>query len=208
MNVFILKEVEILGVRETKKKELQEKILKAAKELFLEEEFDQVTMSKIAKRAGVGLGTAYNYYASKEELYLVAGGTAYILGAESDIDSMPDSVEELIDIIVDEMKKMTTIEKSSWRVSLSSLTKAAEKKPELFLELVEIDHLFIEKVKVVINKLQTKGDLKADVSVSLLVELIYDAIFTSLLFYFYSEEETVEELFNKISDKLLMLLKA
>ncbi|MDT2813544.1 TetR/AcrR family transcriptional regulator [Vagococcus carniphilus] len=196
-----------MGVRETKKKELQEKILKAAKELFLEEEFDQVTMSKIAKRAGVGLGTAYNYYASKEELYLVAGGTAYILGAESDIDNVPFSVEELINTLVNEIKKMTGIEKNSWRVSLSSLTKAAEKKPSLFLELIEIDHLFIEKVEEAINKLQTKGDIKADVSVSLLVELIYDAIFTSLLFYFYNEEETVEELSNKLSDKLSMLLK-
>lgn len=196
-----------MGVREAKKKELHEKILKAAKELFLEEEFDQVTMSKIAKRAGVGLGTAYNYYASKEELYLVAGGTAYILGAEAVMENMASSVEELVFILVDEIKKMTRIEKSSWRVSLSSLTKAAEKKPSFFLELVKIDYLFIEKIKKNIVNLQAEGCVKSDISVSLLVELIYDAIFTSLLFYFYNEEETVEELSSKLSDKLLMLLK-
>lgn len=58
-----------MSLREQKKKELQEKIQVAARELFLEKEFDQVTMSQIAKKADVGLGTAYNYYGSKRNYF-------------------------------------------------------------------------------------------------------------------------------------------
>ncbi len=48
------------------KKEL---ILLAAIEMFLEKDYYQVTVVEIAERAGVGKGTVYEYYSSKEVLF-------------------------------------------------------------------------------------------------------------------------------------------
>jgi AcrR family transcriptional regulator len=48
------------------KKEL---ILLAAIEMFLEKDYYQVTIVEIAGRAGVGKGTVYEYYSSKEDLF-------------------------------------------------------------------------------------------------------------------------------------------
>ncbi|MBO0442780.1 TetR/AcrR family transcriptional regulator [Vagococcus fluvialis] len=109
-----------MSVREQKKKELQDKIQAAARELFLEKEFDQVTMSQIAKKADVGLGTAYNYYGSKEEIFLIAGGTAFIFGQGIDATGITN-VATLISVLVSELTKLAQIERTVWRNSLSSL---------------------------------------------------------------------------------------
>src|SRR5690348_9289181 len=45
------------------------RILQAAVELFTERDFHQVLMDDVADRAGVGKGTVYRYFPTKEELY-------------------------------------------------------------------------------------------------------------------------------------------
>ncbi len=47
----------------------REKILLAAVDMFLEKDFYQVTITEIADQAGVGKGTVYEYFSSKEVLF-------------------------------------------------------------------------------------------------------------------------------------------
>jgi len=51
---------------------LRERILNSAAELFAEREFDLVLIDDIAARAGVGKGSVYRQFRSKEELYAAA----------------------------------------------------------------------------------------------------------------------------------------
>ncbi len=53
--------------REVGKK--KEQVLLAAVEMFLDKDFYQVTIVEIAERAGVGKGTVYEYFSSKEDLF-------------------------------------------------------------------------------------------------------------------------------------------
>ncbi|THB61123.1 TetR/AcrR family transcriptional regulator [Vagococcus silagei] len=196
----------MMGVREDKKKQLQEKIIASARELFKVKDFERVTMSQIAENAEVGLGTAYNYYASKEELFLLAGGTSFIFGEVLQFSQPMDSPKTLIDEIIAGFNQLAEIEKTSWRQSLSSLTKAAEKKPAFFLELVAIDHQFVAKVSNALKELQEQNILSAEMNHEILAELMYSTIFTSFLFYIYAEEQTVTELNSIIKYKLMHLL--
>jgi len=54
----------------TKAEETRSRILAAALELFRRRGFDQTTMREIAAEAGVALGSAYYYFASKEALVM------------------------------------------------------------------------------------------------------------------------------------------
>ena len=45
-------------------------IFNAGRELFCSKGFKDTNVSEIAKLAGIGVGTFYNYYSSKEELFL------------------------------------------------------------------------------------------------------------------------------------------
>ncbi len=48
---------------------LESKLIKTAEILFIEEGYDAVNIRSIAKSSNVAVGTVYNYFSSKEELY-------------------------------------------------------------------------------------------------------------------------------------------
>ena len=54
-------------IREFERRE--QEILSAALELFAGERWESVTVTQIAKQAGIGKGTVYKHFASKDEIY-------------------------------------------------------------------------------------------------------------------------------------------
>lgn len=61
-----------MGLQERRKREKENRrnaILKAARKLFFEKGFKQVTVESIAKKAELSKGSIYLYYNSKEEIY-------------------------------------------------------------------------------------------------------------------------------------------
>ncbi len=58
------------GRRQTQKQERREKIFKTAMELFETQGFEKVTVTDIAKAAGVSRGTVFNYYPYKEAILI------------------------------------------------------------------------------------------------------------------------------------------
>ncbi|HEX5432782.1 MAG TPA: TetR/AcrR family transcriptional regulator [Candidatus Angelobacter sp.] len=59
----------VLERREREKTELREKILEAARELFLSEGYDRVSMRKVAEKIEYSPTAIYLYFADKEELF-------------------------------------------------------------------------------------------------------------------------------------------
>jgi AcrR family transcriptional regulator len=57
---------------------LRERILSSAMHLFAQTEFDRVTIDEVAERAGVGKGSVYRQFGSKEELYAGAVVNGFI----------------------------------------------------------------------------------------------------------------------------------
>ncbi len=58
------------GLRERKKRQTRQYISDVATGLFLERGFDAVTIAEIAEAADVSVNTVYNYFPSKEDLFL------------------------------------------------------------------------------------------------------------------------------------------
>ena len=57
------------GLRERKRLETRRRIAEAARSLFFERGFDAVTVAAVADRADVSLGTVFNYFPAKEDLF-------------------------------------------------------------------------------------------------------------------------------------------
>ncbi|MGI5239475.1 TetR/AcrR family transcriptional regulator [Dactylosporangium sp. CA-139066] len=57
------------GLRARKKQRTRQALSEAATELFAARGFESVTIAEIAARADVGVGTVFNYFRSKEELF-------------------------------------------------------------------------------------------------------------------------------------------
>ncbi len=58
------------GIRETKKRETRRSILEAAVRLFGERGYEKSSIEQIARAAGVGKGTIYGYFRSKDEIFI------------------------------------------------------------------------------------------------------------------------------------------
>lgn len=58
------------GLRERKKAQTRQTISDVATRLFMERGFDAVTLAEVADAAGVSVKTIFNYFGSKEDLYL------------------------------------------------------------------------------------------------------------------------------------------
>ena len=58
------------GLREQKKKATRAAIMEAAINLFGERGYESTSVSSLAKAAGIGKGTIYSYFASKNEILL------------------------------------------------------------------------------------------------------------------------------------------
>lgn len=59
-----------LGIREQRKRLTREDLLQAAKEMFEERGYDNVTVAEIAAGAGVSVKTLFQHFRSKEDLLL------------------------------------------------------------------------------------------------------------------------------------------
>jgi AcrR family transcriptional regulator len=63
-------EIESLGLRDRQKRERERRIVRAAERLFAKKGYAEVAMEDVAARAGLAVGTIYNYFESKPALLL------------------------------------------------------------------------------------------------------------------------------------------
>jgi len=58
------------GIRATKKRQTRKAILDAAIKLFAEKGFEETSIEELAREAGIGKGTIYGYFTTKQEIFL------------------------------------------------------------------------------------------------------------------------------------------
>ncbi len=95
------------GVREQKKLQTRKAILDAAIRLFTENGFEQTSMDELARAAGVGKGTIYGYFKTKEEIFL-AYCEAEIDFSFAALDRKLDENAPLVDQLVAQMMGQLT----------------------------------------------------------------------------------------------------
>ncbi|GIW44554.1 MAG: TetR family transcriptional regulator [Candidatus Binatia bacterium] len=85
-----------------KSDQIREAIVHGAAEVFSRREFHEVLTDDIAARVGVGKGTLYRYFRSKEELYLAAigDGLRELHGSVTEVLSQPSPLVPTIERLV------------------------------------------------------------------------------------------------------------
>ena len=143
----------------------RESILQTAIELFCDYGFEKTKISEVAVKAGVGKGTVYEYFKSKDELLyesIKAMITHYNKGFSKIITSDKDFKEKLYEYL-----NHTRILFYRASVGINWINKNPPKELSNLRELIQkeqeyINTLLIEEIKKCIEK----GELRSDINIS------------------------------------------
>ncbi len=170
--------------RARKKEEVRRRIGRAAVELFRERGYEAATVEEIAERADVAKGTVFNYFPRKEALLEVAGLAM---------------LEDLRDRLGAVTKWRGTARQQLRRLYMS-LAEVAEHDPELArailsehmtqvhrpLEDDEVGESVREMMRSVIATGQDRGEIRKDLDVEQVVQVLQAAHFVSLVVWLAS----------------------
>ncbi|MFF2289079.1 TetR/AcrR family transcriptional regulator [Peribacillus butanolivorans] len=98
----------------------RQKLLEAAKEIFLEEGFQAAVISQMIKKANIGYGTAYVHFKGKEDLLIVLMENVmeqfYEIAETSFFPKSKDEAERIINKQANDFLKMAEAERNMMQV--------------------------------------------------------------------------------------------
>ncbi|RCW58725.1 TetR/AcrR family transcriptional regulator [Halanaerobium sp. ST460_2HS_T2] len=115
---------------------LEEEIARSSLKLFKKNPYQNVSMRRIASEAGIAVGTLYNYYSNKWELYIGVfeeswKETYQILSANCK-NTDNDYLKNYIEVLYSEMKEKKSIVRELFRYIMNDLEIGEEEQKEKF----------------------------------------------------------------------------
>jgi len=179
------------GLREEKKQATKAAIMEAAITLFGEQGYENTSISALAEAAGVGKGTIYSYFKSKNEILLAF--------CEEELAFIHEEIRQKLDPDAPLLKKMVFLFMSEFRY----ITKNREFGRTLMRELIfpreitveksrELDNQFISLFVSIAQEAREKGQLRKDLDLVLICGHFY-ALYLLTVSVWYSERLRTEE---------------
>ncbi|AUB58528.1 MULTISPECIES: TetR/AcrR family transcriptional regulator [Methanobacterium] len=199
------------GLRERKKKASEEKITSSASEIFLKKGYHDTTMEEIAAKADMGVGTLYNYFKSKAEIFISIMVKESLIN-ETDDEELDFTIEkDPATIIIDYMLRYTayieSFDKKLWIELFAAILGNANQDNMVFAGLVNMDFLLIQKLEHLLNSLKEKGKLPQSFKSNEAAYTIYSIIITQIMMYIYVEGATFEVYKKNVGNQIHFLFE-
>lgn len=198
------------GLREQKKQATRKAIMEVAKVLFLEKGYEATSTELVARRAGIGSGTLFNYFSSKAEL-LVEVMRAEFSGMEERMDvsfEVQETAEATVrNYLTKRLEGFSLLEKKLFRELIVASLNAYQSKPEFLQSLMQLDFMFIEELVDLLKEIRRIGKLPDNFEIEIAAELIYSSVMFETLIYLYQEERSLQEVLEQTGHKLTFILK-
>ncbi|WP_213974717.1 TetR/AcrR family transcriptional regulator, partial [Tepidanaerobacter acetatoxydans] len=150
-------EITDLSRRERKKLESRARILKAARRLFQEKDYDSTSIEEIAEMADVSKSTFFNYFPTKESLLdgIAADEIAEIqFLIEADLFGVTSPVEKIRIV----MKHFATDSSTYLKVTRKVIWATVFRSDGFPMPVMEMEKILVE----LINEAQEKGEIRKD----------------------------------------------
>ncbi|HEU4965731.1 MAG TPA: TetR/AcrR family transcriptional regulator [Bacilli bacterium] len=200
------------GLRDRKKQQVRTNILTAAQEIFLQDGYANTTIKKIAERCEIGVGTVYNYFASKGELFLAIFFDAmpeYLAEGQRVLDQAEqyDPVSGTLELLTIYTRPFEDYPKALWREIMGVSFGNIEESKLILSGFMDLDTRFLEQMTALIERYRERGMLPPDFQVAVAAECIYGSLMMLFMRYFYMEEYTMEQAFEGFRQTLDFLFR-
>ncbi|MGB0061986.1 TetR/AcrR family transcriptional regulator, partial [Candidatus Binatus sp.] len=178
-------------------------ILAAARRLFDRKGYDATSMENVAARAGLAVGTLYNYFPSKEELLFAisrADTEPLLRIGEAILADPPDDPAEAIGALTEVMVQgITAGERRLWRELFVASIAAPD---TLGARLFALDLRLIAQLTTMIERLKGRGAIDAGVDASRAAGLFYGICLTWSIAFATRDDLTIETMRAEISESV------
>lgn len=198
------------GLRERKKKESEEKITSSARDIFLKKGYNNTTMEEIAAKADMGVGTLYNYFKSKAEIFISIMVRESLINEtddEADLKLEKDPATIIIDYILRSTSYIEAFDKNLWIELFAAMLGNANSDNSIITGLVNMDFNFIQKLEHLLNSLKEKGRLPQSFKSNEAAYAIYSIILTQIIMYIYTERATFEVYRTNVKNQISFLFE-
>src|SRR5271166_939661 len=192
-------EIRPVGLRDRQKLERERRIVKAAEKLFARKGYGDVAMEDVAARAGLAVGTIYNYFPSKSALLLaiVRSETESLLErARKILDDPPSdpvaAVSAFTEIFLEDV---TRDDRRLWR----ELFGAAIAEPSTVgRRLFDGDAQLVTQLASLLDRYRSDGVVPSDVEPLPAATVLYSVCFTWMTVYLMNDAISAETVRNEI----------
>ncbi|MDM8533134.1 TetR/AcrR family transcriptional regulator [Clostridiaceae bacterium HSG29] len=200
----------MLGKREKKKVETKKKIIEVAYKMFDENGYENTSINDIAKESGLGVGTVYNYFPSKDNIFVETFEKKMQNTLDKDYIIKKHNDKEVYEIINEYINNFDIGFKyipKQLLLELFRIVVGSKKNMKMLNKFAEMDFKFIDKIEVILIELKNEGKLNESADARNLSEIIYSIYAFELMMYIYNKGMTFEEATRKINKKVYILFK-
>lgn len=154
----------------------RQRIINATYDEFIENEYEKVSIRGIAKRAGISVGSFYQYFYDKDELYIhlisAIERKIYLVQKGETEDSM--FTENVIDIEEICTEKEVKFDRTWYNVPTDIMRK---------FYFGEYFDMMGEDYRLELEELREKGKLKENIDIDLVVYMYVTSMFNILMYF-------------------------
>lgn len=191
------------GRRERQKQDRERRVIAAARRLFDRKGYAATSMEDVAARAGLAVGTLYNYFPSKEQLLVAISGsdTEELLKiGERILAEPPDDPVEAIAALAEVMVNgITAGERRLWRELFVASIAAPD---TLGARMFALDMRVIAQVTTMLDLLKERGSIDASVDSARVAGLVYGICLTWIIAFAIRKDLTIETMRGEISESV------
>jgi AcrR family transcriptional regulator len=191
------------GTREEKKRKTKKAILAAAVELFGKNGFENTSIAQLARKAGVGKGTVYSYFKTKQDILQAFCDDELEFIHErltSENDTSKHVLDQMVTIFLAEFTYVTRNPEFG-RIYIQESVFPKKQAPDKFNEQ---ENRYFEMIFPIIKNAQDRGELRHDLELLhvcghffALYLLVLHAWYTDLL-QTEEAEEALRSLFTQV----------
>jgi AcrR family transcriptional regulator len=176
------------GVRERSKRERQDRIMMAARTMLAEQGYDATTLRQVAERAGLGLGTLFNYISDKRDLIYLVFNHEASLACDASL-AAPRPWQSFVEKIIGMMEPNYRLFGSEPVLSRILLSEVLQHTPGFHLaEHIAVRNRFIRGIEEVVAEAQATGEIGSEQSPQLIARHIFFSYSAALRWWLSASE--------------------
>ncbi len=200
------------GLRQHKKIKCQQSIIKSAKMMFFKYGFEKTTIGIISKHAGIGVGTIYNYFDSKAELYIHIMSELFEVPEKSNLAIVSggkymSAVEQMYIFLNTYIDMFEKIDKKTLKEIFSVFFGNSSEHVAIREVMINLDYNMMEKLEKMLTGLVEQGKLEENFAVVECTGIIFSIFAASFMTYIYDDVVDLIEVRLMIKKQIMFIMR-